>query len=160
MFALDSDPIAAARDLCDRHVVKMALESAQILCTVSHLLGKTGPYKPTHARHPVVLWAMASRGNAEWLITHGIAICDEYHRRYLKRHASLDAIWWAANGGALPASGRLQPHAQCMPDQYRRADAVEAYRAYYRAKAAEWAARGRPMVWTGREAPEWMTEGV
>ena len=50
IFYLDPDPVAAAQMQCDKHVVKMALETAQILSTV---LG--GPYKPTHAKHPSVL---------------------------------------------------------------------------------------------------------
>lgn len=50
----------------------MTLETAQILCTVVHVLGERALYKPTHARHPCVLWAGARRANYDWLVDAGI----------------------------------------------------------------------------------------
>ena len=32
IFVIDKDPVVAAQNLCDKHVVKMILESAQMLC--------------------------------------------------------------------------------------------------------------------------------
>lgn len=40
IFVLDQDPVKAAEYLCDRHIIKMLLESTQLLCTV-HRLGST-----------------------------------------------------------------------------------------------------------------------
>lgn len=64
IFALDDDPALAARALHDRHIVKMALETAQILCTVAHGLGLPAPYKPPHKNHPCTVWAGTTRGKA------------------------------------------------------------------------------------------------
>ena len=44
IFVLDRSPQAAAQMQCDRHVVKMVLESAQMLCTAVNLLGGESPY--------------------------------------------------------------------------------------------------------------------
>lgn len=39
IFVLSEGPVEAARMQCDKHVVKMIVETAQMLCTVGH-----GPY--------------------------------------------------------------------------------------------------------------------
>ena len=41
IFILDKDPMKAAMMLCDRHVPKMIVESAQMLSTVHRLLDGT-----------------------------------------------------------------------------------------------------------------------
>ena len=61
VFILDTNPHAAAKMQCDKHVVKMCLETAQILSTITG-----GPYKPTHANHPCTLWAKANRTHFNW----------------------------------------------------------------------------------------------
>ncbi len=89
VFAVDPDPVRAARALCDRHVVKMAVEAAQILCTAARTrFGQEAPYRATHAGHPCVAWAAARRANWEWLVRHGLALGDEYERRFGRVHAS------------------------------------------------------------------------
>lgn len=134
IFALDDDPVLAARALHDRHIVKMALETAQILCTVAHKMGLPAPYKPTHKNHPCVMWAGAALGNARWLGYHGMEICAEYTRRFGKVHASeiviLEAVLYVTS--AMPLTFRT-PFAQVMPDEYKGDDAVRAYRRRYRA---------------------------
>lgn len=54
IFVVDSDPVKAAMHLHNRHVVKMTLESAQLICTTRRWFGDTNPilYKPTHIHHP------------------------------------------------------------------------------------------------------------
>ena len=91
IFAVDSDPTAAARALCDAHG-QMTLETAQILCTVVHSRGGEPPYRPTHARHPSVIWAGACRGNYQWLVKHGLALAAELTRRYGAVHKSEQVI--------------------------------------------------------------------
>lgn len=151
IFAVDRCPSRAAQSLCDRHVVKMALETAQILCSVAHRYGVPARYKPTHARHPCVLWAGETRENAEWLRDHGMALCGEYTRRYGKVHASA-AVIANTDLGAVP-DGPLTPHVQCMPEQYRNPDTVIAYRVFYRAEKARFARWEK-----GRAAPEWWSQ--
>ena len=67
IFYLDEDTEICAQYHCDKHVVKMILEYAQILCTVLHELGQEAPYRPTHRNHPCTVWARESLDNWIWL---------------------------------------------------------------------------------------------
>lgn len=149
IFAVDADPIAAAQALPDKLVVKMALETTQILSTVSHSLGTPGPYRPTHAAHPSVKWAGSSVANWQWTLRHGLALCDEYNYRYGKTHACRTVLLDIAERAARPERGELQPFYTAMPEQYRGASPVDSYRAYLRVEKAYYA------KWTRRSAPEW-----
>jgi hypothetical protein len=151
VFAVDRDPVRAARALCDRHVVKMTLETAQILCTAARaIFGQRAPYRPTHASHPCVAWAAARRANWDWLVSHGLALAAEYERRYGRVHTSRAVIARMARRGPPRSSDRRQPFVQAMPEQYRGRDAVAAYRRYYageKARFATWKAPARPPRW-------------
>jgi hypothetical protein len=101
IFVLHRDPVRAARQHCDRHVVKMTLETAQILSTVLWQRDRTSAqrlqrrgllYRPTHAGHPCTLWAAKSLGNFRWLCRLGIALAEEYTHRYGKLHKSAAVI--------------------------------------------------------------------
>ena len=131
IFILDQDPKIAATMLCDKHVVKMILETAQMLCTISHGLGNAAPYRATHKNHPCTLWAAKSKENWDWLLEHGIEMSEEYTRRYGRVHKSLAVIQWCANIPNPPAASALTPFAQAMPIQYKDDCAVTAYRNYY-----------------------------
>ena len=52
IFAVDVSPEKAAQALCDAHVVKMILESAQLLSTQDRIRGLDRGYRLTHAEHP------------------------------------------------------------------------------------------------------------
>ena len=74
IFFVHKDPVIAAQSLCDKHVVKMVLETAQILCTAIHNSSNGDikpPYRPTHKNHPCVKWAGLSGANFDWLYRHG-----------------------------------------------------------------------------------------
>jgi hypothetical protein len=143
IFILDSDPEIAAQMLFDKHVVKMALETAQILSTING-----GPYRPTHANHPCVKWAGAALGNYNWLFEHGIGICNEYYYRYGKEHKCEEVIH-ALQYPVVEVSSGITPFALCMPDEYKCDDPVIAYRNYYHSKAsfANWTKRPKPEWW-------------
>lgn len=148
IFVLDNNPSTAANYLCDKHVVKMVLETAQILCTIANQQGLASPYKTTHGNHPCTVWARESLNNWLWLVEHGSAIALEYTKRYGKVHKSQAVINWCfENIPNLPDTG-LTPFAQAMPDEYRCDNAVAAYRAYYRGAKADIA------TWKS-EKPEW-----
>jgi hypothetical protein len=152
IFALDSDPVRAAEYMCDKHVVKMALETAQLLCTALAQHGAEElPYKPTHRNHPCTIWAAESRANFLWLAEHGDAICREYSKRYGGReHKSRAVIVRAAEQSAKIPERSLTRFAQAMPDQYKNADPVAAYRAYYIGDKARFASWRAPAV-----VPDW-----
>jgi hypothetical protein len=87
IFVLDTDPVKAAQYQHDKHVVKMVLESTQLLSTAHWLNGSAnGIYKPTHTHHPSTIWAAASLQNYQWLARHAIALSKEYTKRYGKEH--------------------------------------------------------------------------
>jgi hypothetical protein len=96
IFVLDANPITAARFHNDRHVVKMILESCQLLATAHHVLDGKVPaavtLRPTHTRHPCALWTMAEPANYEWLHALCGGLFMEYRNRYNKRHAH-ESVW-------------------------------------------------------------------
>lgn len=140
IFVLDYNLIIAARMACDKHVVKMPLETAQILSTVNG-----GPYKPTHQNHPCTLWSAAFSDNYDWLVCHGLALCAEYTYRYGKVHSSEAVIWELSSCPEFVAVGSSK-HPRCMPEQYKVDDVVESYRNFYHGDKSRFAVwnRGRP----------------
>jgi len=120
IFVLDADPVKSAEYHCDKHVVKMILESGQMLCTAHWLawknilnpVGITGqrniqawlkdnvplekqpPWKMTHTGHPCTVWTQRARENYRWHSDLGLALCDEYRSRYGKDHKCLTAHMW------------------------------------------------------------------
>ena len=134
IFVLDKNPEKAAYYHCDKHVVKMILESCQILCTVHHLFAvyPTIPYRKTHASHPCIIWVMQSQGNFEWLIQLTKYLLHEYTYRYGKTHKSREVYNWMLEH-PLPFNPKiLTEFAQVMPDIYKSSDPVLAYREYYK----------------------------
>jgi len=150
IFVLDPDPEAAARQQCDKHVVKMILESAQLMAAACLLNGADSPYKLTHKNHPCSIWARQTRDNYLWLLEHHAAMLDEYTHRYGRTHKTADHFdHWRRGVRSVP-SGNLTPFAQAMPDELRvPGDAVAAYRAYYNRDKAGFA------TWRNRSIPEW-----
>jgi hypothetical protein len=142
IFIVDADPIIAARMLCDKHIVKMPLETAQILCTCSNTFNIKAPYKSTHINHPVVKWTMASYNNWMWLVQHGISLCDEYSSRYFKIHKCKKVILACMLFGGKPNNIGKTEHPLCMPDDVKIiGDPVQSYRKYYmqyKADIAKW----------------------
>ena len=151
IFVLHKDPAIAATMACDKHVVKMILETAQMLCTAARALGSDAPYGATHKKHPCTIWTGASQGNWDWLIAHGIALCAEYTKRYGKVHKSQAVIEHCAKLSLDFPSTQQTPFAQAMPPQYKNECVVTAYRAYYhgeKARFATWKTK-QPDWWRG-----------
>ncbi|MCK6527774.1 pyrimidine dimer DNA glycosylase/endonuclease V [Myxococcota bacterium] len=156
LFASDPDPVVAALALDDRRVVKMATETAQILCTVARARGIPAPWRPTHARHPTVLWVSRRRANWDWALAHGLALADEYRHRFGREHAARAVLEWAAREAAPPADGLpLEPFPQCMPEALRGTDPHQAYRRFLGQKWSHATVAGRPPRWTRRTPPPW-----
>jgi len=149
IFLLAMQVAACARYHVDSHVVKMILESAQLLCTACHLKGGTAPYKATHKNHPCSLWVRESLSNWKFLRSLAKALNDEYKFRFnhTENHKSWDVIASLTEPPELEDKG-LTPFAQAMPEQYRVVgDPVEAYRRYYigaKFHLAQWTKRRVP----------------
>lgn len=137
IFVLDNSPKSAAEYHCDKHVVKMILETAQLLSTAHHVTGSGSDslYKPTHKNHPCALWVRESRQNYLWALELGQHLLEEYGKRYGRVHKTGGVMKLLEAVPELPSWG-LTPFAQAMPEAYRKEDAVEAYRTYYIAEKA------------------------
>jgi hypothetical protein len=148
IFVLDRDPSMAALYHCNKHVIKMILESAQMLCT-AHWLGHLKkadlslsdfkrvkdaqswlfnnvsedlqpPWKLTHARHPCTVWASKNVSNYGWVLRLAESLLQEYTRRYKKKHASHCVVKWL--GKNFPPDipdGFLTNHPVCMKEDYK-----------------------------------------
>ena len=133
IFYLDKDPIAAAVVQYNKHVVKMILESAQMLCAAHHILGNPDdvPYKLAHKNHPCTIWVRENSLHYDWLYEHMMALGDEYTARYNKTHMSIDKCKHLnIHPRNIPHETFEQPP-QCMPDEYKDECSVQAYWNYY-----------------------------
>lgn len=152
IFFLDENPTLSAQYHVDKHVVKMILETAQLLCSVHHVTEQVTeqvPYKLSHKNHPCAVWARQSLSNYLYLCELGLELCKEYTYRYGKRHKSQDVIEWCLiNKPNIPDVGFTEP-AKAMPDEYKVKSVVESYRNYYMGAKSGFA------VWKNREKPSW-----
>jgi hypothetical protein len=175
IFVLDENPITAARMMCDKHIPKMVVESAQMMASVVRRWGATDeqmpltkagkPYKGGYANHPCTLWAGDSFGNFSWLHDHACALLSQYTTRFGKAHACAEPIaqLWHISPYLGSTGVAKTPFALAMPDEHRpiachikegylhhatAPEAVKAYRSYYHSKTfAKWE-KGIP-------APDW-----
>jgi hypothetical protein len=156
IFVLDTCPKLSAIYQPDKMLVKMVLETAQLLSTTHRFLdgdkGNEELYKSTHVNHPCSKWVRKSVGNYFWLSQHFLNLGKEYKHRFKREHKSFSKLKksliteWPKN---IPIYEKT-PFAQAMPEQYRDpSDAVKAYRNYVIAEKsyAKWE--------NGREKPDW-----
>lgn len=152
IFVLDWDVKKCAQYHVDKHVVKMILETAQLLCGVHHLTDQVNdqvPYKLSHKNHPCAIWARESMSNYLYLCELGLELCNEYTHRYGKRHKSQDVIEWCVTNKPNICDKEFTEPARAMPNEYKVDSVVESYRNYYIGEKSKIA------VWKNREIPEW-----
>ena len=171
IFYLSICPRQAAKDMCDQHIVKMPLETAQILSTAHRVvdgtmvIGQTSSgrkakrwvldkyddkfYLAAHVNHPSTVWARESIEHYEWLYEHFEALSLEFEKRFKHSHKSWNKLKFFTSKAPknISISGFVDPP-QCMPDECKDADTVKAYRKYYDFKFHDWMDKGRPMRWT------------
>ena len=179
IFFLDKNPKKAAEYMTDKHVVKMILESAQLLCTAHRVLDgrvkktvniasnrtKTDYvffderekelYKATHINHPSSKWVREDRNNYYWLFEHFVALLKEYSFRYGKQHkcSKLVNMLMVSPKNIKKDLSNLEtttpPNA--MDEVFIISDnPIMNYRNYYK--------QGKKHLhkWTKRERPEWI----
>ena len=180
IFVLDENPQTAAQMMCDKHVVKMIVESGQMLSTVWRVLDgeqytelsannrnikrwklpyellERILYKASFVGHPCTQWAMENNKNYYWLVEHAEELCREYTRRYKKTHKTEDMISYMRyrKPANIKVSNSMTPFAQAMPDQYKQENAVEAYRSYYLGEKTYFA------EWKNTDTPSWYEEAL
>ena len=158
IFYLDECPWVCATLMHNRHVVKMPLETAQLLSTAHvEVDGRQVAYKSTHKAHPSAIWTMEAKENYLWLYEHFKALITEHQHRYPMSNLHKSARFLEAL--AEPPQGitrvKRTPIRLAMPEilkaQY---SGVEAYRKYYRIyKRVD--KDGRKATWTERPVPQW-----
>ena len=156
IFYFDECPVVSAEAQPDKMLVKMPLETAQMLCTAHRVLDgdeyadEHGLYKEAYKNHPCTIWARESRGNYEWLYIHFLALAMEYTYRYGKEHLSYTKLHEPLEKHPDNIHrGDMTPLAQAMPDEYKNDNPVVAYRDYviHEKHYAKWE--------KNREKPKW-----
>ena len=175
IFYLDSDPVKSAELHCDKHVVKMIIEYAQLMSTAHRVLDgemyvdKTANnrrikrwcladkhmeevvYKASHINHPSNIWIRSSDSHYQFVYDMFVALCNEYTHRYGKTHLTEEKLKDILQH--LPnniASADFVDPPQAMPDDVKTHDAIDAYQNYYRVYKKDFA------KWTARETPGFM----
>ena len=164
IFALSDSPVQSAVLQHDKHVVKMTLESAQLISTCIRIHAdfwferlsdddQRRLYRITHRNHPCCKWARETHGNFAWLCVHGKALAREYTYRYGRTHKSEAIIDIGLDFSKTLEPQQLTPFAMAMPDQYKTDDPVLSYRLYYIAEKIQ-----DNSTWTNRRAdlPDWL----
>jgi hypothetical protein len=151
IFATKRCPVCSARALDDKRVVKMVLETAQLL---SVAMGDAGPYRPTHVNHPCAVWVRSAPDNGYWTFLHFKALCAEYTHRYGKTHKCAEHMeafeyWFASHQGA--DWRQASDFVNCTP--YK--DEPDVHRAYQMYMCDKWRDDKRAPTWTNRQAPWW-----
>ena len=143
IFALEGDAneidwVESAKSQDNYRVVKMILESCQMLCTaLNELYGEqVAPYRSTHKSHPSTKWVRASSANFESLVEHTMSMIEEYHSRFGKVHkcaSVLDKCLELYDPSLFPTD---QPTTLplAMPPEFRSDNIVESYRRFYASK--------------------------
>ena len=160
IFFLDKTPEKSAQYLCDKHIPKMLLESAQMLSTAVRKYEEdteTTPlaepiYKSAYPNHPMTIWVSETLGNFTWALDNAIWINNEYKLRFNKIHKSYKVLKNIIDfelNAHIPEGDFTEPP-QCMPDEYRDTDYVTAYRRYYNTDKKYFAKWEK-----GRQQPEW-----
>lgn len=156
IFYLDNNINNCAKLHCDKHVVKMILESAQMLSTAHRELDNNDNpllYKSTHKNHPCNKWIRESEQNYLYLYNLFISLSNEYTYRYNKIHLSytkLSDILKSPPTNINKTKSFTQPPL-CMPDEYKSDDHIESYRKYYKSKSNNF-----KLIYTKRETPSWL----
>lgn len=140
IFFLSFNPREAAEYHCDKHVVKMIIESAQMLYCAHWTINESkllpNAYKKAHQNHPCTIWVRETLGNYLWLCSLAWWLCKEYTLRYGKVHKTEEHILWLfQNHPCFEQKGInkfiVTNPAQAMPPEYKRKNPIEAYQTFY-----------------------------
>ena len=176
IFGLSESPVTAAQMMVDCHVVKMILETAQLLSTAHRVLDgelyidktsngrnikrwrlsdsdmESALYKATHVNHPCAIWCRQSHNNYQWLFEHFEALCDEYTYRYgkvhkIQREGLLEELYTPPTH--IPKGVGFTEPTPAMPEQFIVPSSISSYKNYYIG------AKQHLANWKKREIPNW-----
>ena len=176
IFYVDSDPEVAACNMVDRHVVKMILETAQLLSTAHRVIdgeeyvgqsqsGRKAKrwrlsgnadaimYAATHINHPSAVWVRENSANYNWLYDHLLALGREYIYRYGRTHLTIDKLKDILKDSPqnIKQSNVMSKMPSCMDKQYIVSlDPIVNYRNYYNYGKTDL------LRWSNRPPPQWI----
>ena len=152
IFYLDHDPVMCAQMHCDKHVVKMIVEYAQLMSTAHRVLdGNDSVYQSTHINHPSTIWVRQTSENYEWLFQLWTMLLDEYTYRYDRMHACAKLYPILINTPNNIAHGNFSEPTPAMPDEYKiTGDSITSYRQFYAN------AKKHFLTWKSRPCPAWL----
>lgn len=173
LFYLDKDVKLCAQYHCDKHVVKMILETAQLLSTAHRFLdgeqyvklSKNGRrlkywklndyrenelYQVFGVNHPVSAWVRFTSGNYTYAYNLFLELIKEYEYRYEKEHKSKQLINALSNLPENIETYDMTKPALAMPEEYYNSDTVQAYRDYYKFDKI------KILSYTKRNKPNWL----
>ncbi len=176
IFYVNSDPEVAARSMVDRHVVKMILETAQLLSTAHRVIdgeeyvgqsqsGRKAKrwrlsgnvdaimYAATHINHPSAVWVRENSANYNWLYDHLLALGREYTYRYGRTHLTIDKLKDILKDAPenIEQSSVMTKMPSCMDKQYIVSlDPIINYRNYYNYGKTDL------LRWSNRPPPQWI----
>jgi hypothetical protein len=174
IFYLDSDPAKAAQYHCDLHCIKMILEYGQMLSTAHRVLdGEKNVtrknnraytyyshkeyddiiYKASHVNHPCNIWVRISDKNYKYLYRLFVELSKEYEIRYKKTHLSFKVLndFLQNTPKNIPYSDLVTEIPQCMPDEFKKESAVQAYRNFY----INGKSKTMNLTWKNGDIPSW-----
>lgn len=177
IFELHTNPSECAEMHCDKHIVKMPIEYAQLLSTAHRVLDgteyigetKTGRrakrwrldderedvlYKASHIKHPDGLWVRQTSGNYYKLYFLYMATLAEFKYRYGKIHGASKPSFLLQRCPMNIPHGQVTELPQCMPDECKTKDVIQAYKNYYINYKKEFA------TWKNRQVPIWYDKGL
>lgn len=155
IFVLDLNCIKCAVYHCDKHVVKLILESAQLLCTTARVHGINYGYKACYVNHACRKWLDESIENDKWLLQLASELCCEYTYRFGKKHKTEEILlnFPISYLKIMLPDVPMTPRPLCMPDDCKiENDPVSSYRNYYLKY------KKHLLKYTRREVPEWIKE--
>lgn len=175
IFYVDTCPKMSAVYLVDKHVVKMILESAQLLSTAHRVLDGIKSeikvndrkktvymlpderegimYAATHINHPSAIWTRTAVENYLWLVEHFFALNSEYTHRYEKVHKCFSMGLYLQSPPKNLCDYNMTEMPRCMPDEYKDTNSViNSYRNYYRIGKKDL------HKYTKREYPYWLND--
>lgn len=178
IFMLDKSPQKSAEMLDSTRVIKMIVESAQLLSTAHRILDGTKLldyttgrkktlwklpdsrddilYQAAYVNHPCNIWIRKTSSNYRWLFDHFSSLLSEYTRRYGKIHSSSRLETALSSYPNNLIHGDFTPPPLAMPDEYKTEDFVESYRSYFNGEKLF--PKKKPADWKTREIPYWVNK--
>lgn len=174
LFLLHKNLKICARQHCDKHVVKMILELAQMLSTAWWVLNpelaekyhkKGYIYRKAHVNHPITIWTREHINNYDVVCDLAYELTKEYTYRYGKTHKTTSKILFMRryfpknisieDRKELGGYWNTTPPKQCFGvgnDHLKDDDVIRGYRNYYNES------KRHIHSWKKRKIPAWIIQ--